>query len=303
MVRTHMHTRTHTCTPTHAHTHTRTLIISILPKQHVTVSFLPGRGEKWFLKTDFMDNSRMFFRGRAACNRFQLKMKDCWKNGICIFLLLVLTSNLACIFVSHHIINNLDETNSDMFFGVWHHCKQKTTCYYLGLCKKMAINWTQTADKQSVWICNVFWFAIALRTMDIIPAVALGRIMQHVAGTLRWQTFLLSTHAPPLKVTKIFYVWCLSACIGAEPLLVLICKALPNFGTFCVHLMISWLANAENYFLFAGFVEEMARDCCLPHILLDLAKRKLAGTKTVAQHALWISTHVQQNRCVFMFKI
>ena len=31
--------------------------------------------------------------------------------------------------------------------------------------------------------------------MDIIPAVALGRIMQHVAGTLRWQTFLLSTLA------------------------------------------------------------------------------------------------------------
>ena len=30
----------------------------------------------------------------------------------------------------------------------------------------------------------------------------------------------------------------------------------------------------------------MARDCCLPHILLDVAKRKLAGTKTVAQHAL-----------------
>lgn len=65
----------------------------------------------------------------------------------------------------------------------------------MGLWKKMAINWTQTADKQSVWICNVFWFAIALRAMDIIPAVALGRIMQHVAGTLRWQTFLLSTLA------------------------------------------------------------------------------------------------------------
>ena len=104
---THTHAHTHTHTHVHPPTHTCTLIISIPPKQHVTVLFLLGRGEKWFLKTNFMDNSRMFFRGRAACNRFQLKMKDCWKNGICIFLLLVLTSKLACIFVdycrsSHH---------------------------------------------------------------------------------------------------------------------------------------------------------------------------------------------------------
>ena len=28
--------------------------------------------------------------------------------------------------VSHHIINNLDETNSDMWIGIWHHCKHKT---------------------------------------------------------------------------------------------------------------------------------------------------------------------------------